>query len=358
MKSISTENNSAVERGFGTFRFLLGLFGGVLISLISLAVIEVGLRACGLQPVKFAESKNIMPIVALDPVRGWRLIPSAMDMQHQETSTTVNYRIGWDGGRCVGNCYDLPQLLVSRKPMVALLGDSFTMGYGLHEENTAAYYLQQSLDDVQIINAGVAGYGPVQIAAHFFELAKQQPRLRKAVYLFPGFHEIRAVSPPSHSWRLAITNAARSIWMPYATIGSAGELVIHAPETFNLKAKWLAEHTVLATHAYDLLFALQSSERLKMKREVTTKLIDQMIGTAHVFGIELSILLIGHTRESSDFYREMLASKGVRVIEADSELVADSDLAFDLSHPGPIHQRYWGELIGSALAEGGYGELK
>ncbi len=51
---------------------------------------------------------------------------------------------------------------------ILLLGDSYTMGYGLHTEETYAYLLQQKLDKafprkkVRVINCGVGGYAPFQ----------------------------------------------------------------------------------------------------------------------------------------------------------------------------------------------------
>jgi hypothetical protein len=51
---------------------------------------------------------------------------------------------------------------------VLLLGDSYTMGYGLHDDETFAHHLQQKLDKgfprkkLRVINCGVGGYAPFQ----------------------------------------------------------------------------------------------------------------------------------------------------------------------------------------------------
>jgi lysophospholipase L1-like esterase len=78
----------------------------------------------------------------------------------------------------------------SGETRVLLLGDSFAMGWGLHEEETISRQLETMLRadgrDVTVINGGVTGYGPWQERGRLEEVGfALQPDL-VLLQLFPG----------------------------------------------------------------------------------------------------------------------------------------------------------------------------
>src|SRR5262249_42635873 len=57
----------------------------------------------------------------------------------------------------------------SNKSRIVILGDSFTFGDEVSDNETYAYYLQEMMPDVEIINMGVHGYGHDQMLIFFKE---------------------------------------------------------------------------------------------------------------------------------------------------------------------------------------------
>jgi hypothetical protein len=79
-----------------------------------------------------------------------------------------------------------PEVRAASEPRVLLLGDSFVFGQGVEQVETLSARLEARLGQarpVQVLNAGVSGYGPVQESLWFAELgAALQPAIVVAMF--------------------------------------------------------------------------------------------------------------------------------------------------------------------------------
>jgi hypothetical protein len=224
------------------------------------------------------------------------------------------------------------------------------MGVGVAAGDTLSAQLQNRLPNHQVINGGTFGYGPQQILLRYKELLTQQTsKTSHAIYLFPQFHEVRAVAPPAQLWRLALASTSRSAMMPYCLLNEHGSLEFHQPERFNINfAKGASFSAIIAT-AYDLYFSLKSADRMKQRQGVASALLEEMVKVSEAHNVKFTVLLVGHTPESEEYYSTLLTSLNATVITSRPDTLVQSSLAADNSHPGPLFQKYWADLIMAKL---------
>ncbi len=126
-------------------------------TVLSLAVVEVGLRLfkpdLALEPV----TSHIVQFFRYDPELGWSHVPGVRGVHYQkEFSHPVSI-----------NSFGLrgPEISL-KKPAgtkrIAVLGDSFTWGFGVTHEDEFTTLLQDKIPGSEVLNFGVHGYGPVQ----------------------------------------------------------------------------------------------------------------------------------------------------------------------------------------------------
>lgn len=100
--------------------------------------------------VKVAE----MAHTRFDPVLGWISIPNVdiKDLYGKNISLSTNNR-GFRGNR------DTFKLVETGKKRVICSGDSFTLGYGVKDDETWCFLLELLNEDVESVNVGQGGYG-------------------------------------------------------------------------------------------------------------------------------------------------------------------------------------------------------
>jgi lysophospholipase L1-like esterase len=121
--------------------------------LLALGALELGLRLVW-QGYYLKTPKGY---AAHDPIRGWRNLPGAtVDYGEPEFSTVVVHDShGFRG----------PEVPLAKPPgkfRILVLGDSFTYGVGVENDETFSARLGQLDPRLEVINAGVIGYGTSQ----------------------------------------------------------------------------------------------------------------------------------------------------------------------------------------------------
>lgn len=102
---------------------------------------------------------------AQNPAISYQLIPSMQKKAFRSTITTNN--MGFRGSE-----------LDLTKPIIAMLGDSITFGYGLEDTETIPARLQELLSDFSVINAAAPGYNLTQQTAVYQEkIAHLNPQI-------------------------------------------------------------------------------------------------------------------------------------------------------------------------------------
>ncbi len=106
--------------------------------------------------------QDVFTFFEYDPLLGWKNRPHAQGtFQTHEATTWV--AINAKGLR--GKEYPYER---SEKPRVLVLGDSFVWGYGVQEKDRFTERLEARLNgEIEVINAGVPGYGPDQMFLFF-----------------------------------------------------------------------------------------------------------------------------------------------------------------------------------------------
>jgi len=92
-----------------------------------------------------------------DSSKGWITKPNLRDMRVFLTKVLNTNSKGFRGKREYSYAKD------PNKVRILILGDSFTFGEGVSDNETYAYYLQEMLPDAEVINMGVHGYGHDQM---------------------------------------------------------------------------------------------------------------------------------------------------------------------------------------------------
>jgi hypothetical protein len=148
-------------------KWLSNIIAMLLSTLIMLLVCEGIVRLVKpqqLAPVKFMYDKEI----------GLIHIPNLRGTEYRPGNYNIEFTNGDDGFR-ITHKDELPDY-VNKKIM--FIGDSFTYGKGVNDQETFAYKLQQALisDSVEIINAGVEGRGTDHaLRSYQFYKDKYQP---------------------------------------------------------------------------------------------------------------------------------------------------------------------------------------
>ena len=108
-------------------------------------------------------------------------------------------------------------------------GGSFAQGWGISDEETLAWKLQERFPSLNVMNYGTGGYGTYQ---SLLVLENELPLLKSPVIVLYGFilhHAARNLAPVS--WLKVLSKLSRRgiVHMPHATLDEDGALVRHPP---------------------------------------------------------------------------------------------------------------------------------
>jgi hypothetical protein len=98
-----------------------------------------------------------------DPSKGWRPKPNLNDVKAFKDKILNTNSKGLRGKR------DFSYSKTKEKLRILILGDSFTFGDDVGDDETYAHYLQEMLPHTEVINMGVHGYGHDQMLILFKE---------------------------------------------------------------------------------------------------------------------------------------------------------------------------------------------
>ncbi len=89
--------------------------------------------------------------------KGWRPKPNLRDVKAFDNKILSTNSKGFRGKK------DFPYTKSKEKLRILILGDSFTFGDEVSDDETYSYYLQEMLPHTEVINMGVHGYGHDQM---------------------------------------------------------------------------------------------------------------------------------------------------------------------------------------------------
>lgn len=149
---------SRTASGVGARRLIAVVVGLVIGAVVSAALlVGLGVRPRALVQRVLAGDREarIFGIHRLDDTIGYTLVARAR-FRHREQAFDVVYNVDGAGARSVPGS-------VPERPRVLVLGDSWTFGHGVEDEQTYSAHLQSLWHDVAVRNLGVMGYGPAHV---------------------------------------------------------------------------------------------------------------------------------------------------------------------------------------------------
>jgi hypothetical protein len=107
-----------------------------------------------------------------------------------------------------------------------LFGDSYVHGWGLDDEETLAWILQERMPEFDVVNFGVGGYGTMQSLIQYQQALEERPPPKVVVLAYAGFHDER--NTRLRRWKKATYTYDKfgPTATPYARLDSEGELRI------------------------------------------------------------------------------------------------------------------------------------
>lgn len=194
--------------------------------IIIFLILEVGLRVLGYFPYVPLNRAEVQFLEASSQL-GWEHIPGSYKFAVNTWGDTMKFVIGEDKYRVTK-----PQPFEGKqKEEILFIGGSFTMGFGLKDDQTFAWKLQQQFPDVNIRNLGVGAYGTYQSLLVLENQLKRNEKPKAVVYGFISHHRIRNVAEAD--WLNSISPERKTdypqLTLPYVTLGADGQLVRQEP---------------------------------------------------------------------------------------------------------------------------------
>ena len=319
--------------------------GLLLLSLLfSLALAEGALRVLAALPAKekapapagdAVDAKDAAPDWALDdPVLGWVNKPGT---GHPDEPGRVPMSFWPDGERASGPAPDKPG---GRR--VLLLGCSFTEGFGVRDDETFAWRLNELYPDVRFENRGVAGYGTYQSLLLLERLLRQShgqpPEL--VVYSFIGDHTKRNVA--SLKWLRNLKDSRGLFTVPPRVAVEGDGLATYPSGRIDY---WpLERHSLLVGRLHDLWLRMSLADRDRQKIAATNRLLERMDREVREAGSHLLVAQL------DDMPPETLAFMAQRNI-ATVDCIAPgykSDPKYrvgGVGHPSGLRHSLWAECL-------------
>lgn len=213
----------------------------------------------------------VYPYDTYDPLMGWRLTPG---LKNIKPFRLFKDKVLSSNSSGIRGQTEYPEVSEAGRTRVLILGDSFTFGEGVSDDETYAHDLETLFENVTVMNLGVHGYGHDQMLLHFEkDGARYHPDLVLLGFVWDdmsrnllGFRDYWKPRFVMRDNRLVLTNVP--IPTPEQTLES---------EIFRLK---LWDFGVIFWHGLVNLVGL----RQQQAHAATTALLDELAAVCHRTG--------------------------------------------------------------------------
>jgi hypothetical protein len=326
------------------------LYSGLLAAVgtvVGLALVEIGLRAAGYEPWYARAQLRNPPILARDPVLGWRARPGLWWFgPYGKEQRWVSARIWPDGSRATS-----PAQAVGR-PEIMLLGCSFTMGWAIADEETWGWGLQQLETELRVTNRAVGGYGTYHSLLLLEERLRAGDRPAAVLYGYFYGHDERNVANPNNLLGIAMYSLEGMARTPFCTKGPSGELVRHPPEEW--PALPLRERLALVPLLERAYVTLRAGHRTEQAFDVTNLLVAEMAELCRQHGIPFAmVMLLAPAEKFRVAQLEFMRQHDIPVIECDptnaAELKGTVHIVPDDGHPDAAVHAWWARCVAQEI---------
>ena len=163
------------------------------------------------------------------------------------------------------------------KEEILVIGGSFTQGWGVNDNETFSYKLQNKYRNFKIYNFGQGGYGTIQTYLLLKDQITKMNSPKLVIYGIIQHHEYRNIAHAGWLRMLSEYSSRGHVKTPYGYIGKNNELLIHPPiEYLNLPFRELSSIITLIEKVY---MKLNSRKRVYVKINSKKKIKQQTIVT-------------------------------------------------------------------------------
>ncbi|MBY0586961.1 hypothetical protein K2X85_07280 [bacterium] len=330
-------------------RWRIILIGVAVSFLLSLAAAELALRFMGFEPFNpdairrlYIGNIRVEPggkLLEADEILGFvnagrRLDVTFADLRFTVTHDDQHHRISAP-----------PQVQADNQSLergIWISGCSFTHGFGVNDEETFPYLLQESFPTYRVTNLGIESGNNVQGYLQCHQMMKAGPPPALVVLAFAGFHEIRNVSLRVRRKELAPLNPFMSdVWMPFARLASDGSIEVYRDRL--RYREWPGQRSWALVDLIDNVYAGQQLENSN-KSAITREVIQSIVELCRLRGSKF--LLAGIWPDARDTLA-WCQENGIESIDISFDPV---DVGFLTAskvdrHPGPKGHRHYADLL-------------
>jgi len=218
------------------------------------------------------------------PVRGWAMASNVRNMQEGDGTLMSTNSLGIRGTT------EYSEFPASAKKRIIVLGDSFTFGNEVTDDQTYSHYLGAALSSSEVLNLGVPGYGHDQMLLYLEE---------EGVKYHPG------VVLVGFNWYDMHRNCQGFLfyWKPRFVLREGRLLLTHVPvpppedvvrqEIYRSKLLDLGN---ILWHRFSLTFGSEQEDA----REITSAIFDEMLALCHRIGATLVFAYLPVGEELAD----------------------------------------------------------
>ena len=315
--------------------------------ILSLGGAEIGLRLLARRPWKYAETEpGEAALHQPDPTLGWVNRPGHHVRRLPNGGGTIEVTILADGSRTTGSA------AAGDGESVVLVGCSVTAGYGLTDDDTFAWKLQQLHPELRVVNFGTAAYGTFQSLLRMERtVAESRPSL--ILYGFITQHEARNVATYDWLRGLAQNSHRGHVAPPYVTLATDGGLTRHPPVSF---AVWpLAQQLATVRVADDAYMHLLTYGRDAEGPEATKRLLLEMARFARRHATPFAVVfLLAQDDDKKKEYTTYFESHEIPYLDCVEPFSDDNKIPGE-GHPNGRVNSLWARCISDRLPQVGSG---
>ena len=271
----------------------------ILISLVfSLIIVELLLRILGFNPWKYVSSQN-QKIFDYDQKIGWKSKQGVYDViASDEFKIKTILTILDDKSRYTGNNLSDKKILI--------VGGSFTQGWGVNDNETFAYKLQNEFTNFKIKNYGQSGYSGVQSYLLLKELLDSENKIKLVIYGFIDHHEYRNVA--RGEWlelllKYSKNGHSNSTKIPYATVNKNKDLIFNDPLGY-LQLPFREELSLIPLIEITIM-KYSTKRRKKIQKEVARQIFLKMNNLSKQNNSQFIVLnLHSNIKEYESFFKK------------------------------------------------------
>lgn len=342
MRALAQSSEEPKTPSRGLKRFFFSILVVCFSLLFSLLLGEGALRLLGRKPWTYSD-RDLREPTLHDPdlALGWKNKPGVYDLppyrpgDRDSRVTFLN-----DGSRATG----IANLVGQDK--VTVVGCSVTEGWGLSDEQTYPWKLQDKFPTVKIINYGTAAYGTLQSLLRLERMFSEFQHPKMVLYGFITQHESRNVAMYNWMRGLAQYSKRGHVAVPFVTIDEKGELQRHPPEKYPI---WpLSERLATVSAVRDLYMRLMTRRRAFQARTATQKLILEMNELCHSNDTRFAVaILLAEDAEKSEYAR-FLGDHDVPFIDCAFPLTPEMQVPGE-GHPNGAMNTLWANCIAEKI---------